>query len=161
MLKDIFIDNNIASKFSNPQDVEYIKITKWLLFFNEKIAKTDKDKNARLVVSKKLLGEYYRSAQNANSNTSIPVIIDKLTREGRLINIKNDEIKAFKKQHYTKATERKLKCNAEDREHLPLVFLSNRKYALSLDENFLYDLLNFPGFAVTAAKRPENLPYAE
>ena len=34
MKKDIFIDNNIASKFSNPQDKEYIKLTQWLLYFD-------------------------------------------------------------------------------------------------------------------------------
>lgn len=30
MKKDIFIDNNIASKFSNPLDPEYKKLIKWL-----------------------------------------------------------------------------------------------------------------------------------
>ena len=38
MKKDIFIDNNIASKFSNPQDPEYIKLTQWLMYFDSKEA---------------------------------------------------------------------------------------------------------------------------
>jgi hypothetical protein len=158
MKKDIFIDNNIASKFSNPQDKEYIKLTKWLVCYDQSDSK-NRDNCAHLVVSKKLLVEYCRSALNATSDTSIPSIVDKLLRENRLIIIKNEEIKAFKTAHYSKTILRKLRCNIEDREHLPLVFLSDRKYALSNDDNFVYDLLNFPGFKALAKKRPEEIPY--
>jgi len=35
----------------------------------------------------------------------------------------------------------------------------DRKYALSLDNNFIHDLKNFPGFVVVTARRPENLSY--
>ena len=158
MKKDLFIDNNIASKFSNPQDKEYIKLTEWLLDFNSNDS-GNKDNYAHLIVSKKLLAEYFRSAQSAKGNTSIPIIVNKLLSEGRLIIITNQQIKDFKNQFYSKAVERKLRSNNEDREHIPLVLLSDRKYALSYDENFIYDIKNFSGFIVKVEKRPENLPY--
>ena len=60
MKKDLFIDNNIAKNFSNPQDEEYIKLTKWLINFDSSDIE-NKDNYAHLVVSKKLLGEYNRT----------------------------------------------------------------------------------------------------
>ena len=160
MKKDIFIDNNIASKFSNPQDKEYIKLTQWLLKFDENDIE-NKDNYAHLVVSKKLLVEYHRSAMTASSDTSIPLIIDKLQRQGRLNNISNQDIRDFQTSHFTKTVKRKLKSNNEDREHIPLVLLSDRKYALTRDDNFKYDLENFSGFTVRVEKKPANLPYDE
>ncbi len=94
MRKDIFIDNNIASKFSNPQDKEYIKLTEWLMFYDQNDS-LNKDNYAHLVVSKKLLVEYSRSSLNAISDTSIPSIVDKLLREDRLIIVSNQQIKDF------------------------------------------------------------------
>ncbi len=159
MKKDIFIDNNIASKFSNPQDKEYIELTKWLLNYDLKDAK-NKNNYAHLVVSNKLLKEYFDSAKNANSNTSIPMIIGILQSQGRLIIVKNQEIKDFKVTYFSKKIIRHLRCNSKDREHLPVVLLSDRKYALTYDDDFSYDLLNFPGFNVKVKKRPEDLPYS-
>lgn len=154
-MKDIFIDNNIAKNFTNPLDPEYKKLIKWLL-------KSEKDKNtdAHLVISQKLLVEYKRSARGAFSATSIPTIIDKLTREGRLIKFEKYEIEEFKREHFTKKVVKKFQSNQEDRELIPVVLLSHRKYALSLDGNFTTDLKNFPKFEVRVEKRPENLPYA-
>ena len=108
MKKDIFIDNNIANKFTNPQDEEYIKLTTWLLHYNSNDI-SNKDNYAHLVVSKKLLGEYYRSNFNSFGGTSIPVIIDKLTRDGRLVQISNEDIKIFQSKFYTKFVLKKLK----------------------------------------------------
>lgn len=158
MKKDIFIDTNIVSKFTNPQDKEYIKLTKWLLNYDLS-DNSKKDDFAHLVVSKKLLGEYLRSSIGTFSDTSIPIIINKLLSEGRLINITNQEIKDFKQIHYTKLIEKKLLSNNEDREHIPLVLLSERKFALSYDDNFIKDIRIFPKFKVTAEKRPEKIPY--
>jgi hypothetical protein len=158
MKKDIFIDNNIASKFSNPQDKEYIKIAKWLLEFGP-YNEIEETQYAYLVVSKKLLQEYYRSSLNSTSGTSIPSIIDKLMRDDRLIVITNTQIKEFKRDYFTKTIARKLRCNSEDRDHIPVALLSDRKFVLSTDDNFIYDLLNFPGFDVQAKKRPEEIPY--
>ena len=78
MLKDIFIDNNIAKNFGNPQDPEYKKLQKWLM-------DNETEPKSYLVVSNKLLAEYYRSVGQSYYQNSIPSIIDKLTREGRLI----------------------------------------------------------------------------
>jgi hypothetical protein len=154
-MKDIFIDNNIASRFTNPLDPEYKKLIKWLMEYDE-----DKpEQNAYLVVSNKLLKEYYASAQHASTATSIPVIIDALTRQGRKITITNEEIKTFKQKHFTKKNEKKMRCNNEDREHMPVVFLSTRKYALAIDDAFVYDLTHFPSFTARVEKRPEDLPY--
>jgi hypothetical protein len=35
----------------------------------------------------------------------------------------------------------------------------DRKYALTLDEKFTEDLLNFPSFAATVGKKPSDIPY--
>lgn len=160
MRKDIFIDNNIASKFSNPQDKEYIKLTEWLLRFDQ-LDTENKDNYAHLVVSQKLLVEYMRSNQNALGGTSIPSIVAELQKQGRLIFKSSAEIKEFKDKNFTKTIEKKLRCNNEDREHIPVVLLSDRKYALSLDGNFSYDLKNFKGFKVLVEKRPQDLNYEE
>lgn len=155
MIKDIFIDNNVTKNFINPMDNEYKKLIQWLNIYNE----NDQLVNAHLVISNKLLGEYLATASHSDSPNNIVAIIDKMTREGRLINITSDQIKGFKKKYYTKKIRRILKCNANDRNHIPLVLLSNRKMALTLDYNFLSDLLNFPGFSVTGARRPQDIAY--
>ena len=158
MKHDIFIDNNIASKFANPADPEYKELIRWLMD-NHKLSEGQDDDRAYLVVSKKLMAEYSRSCRDAAGNTSIPMIISQLTRDGRLELISNQQIKDFKNQFFTKAVEKKLRSNNEDRDHIPAVLLSDRKYALTYDENFTYDLENFPGFTVIVKRRPEELPY--
>ncbi len=155
MKKDIFIDNNIAKNFSNPMDKEYLKLIRWLIKYNPKILLD----NAYLVVSNKLLGEYSRSVSYAAAGTNIWIIIDKLTKEGRLIKIRNADIKDFQLEYFTKKVIKNLRSNKQDRDHIPVVLLSYRKYALSLDDDFIYDLVHFPGFTVRAVKRPEKLPY--
>jgi hypothetical protein len=151
--KDIFIDNNIAKNFGNPQDPEYKKLQKWLM--NNNVT----EPKSYLVVSKKLLAEYYRSVGQSYHENSIPNIINKLTQEGRLITISNEEIKEFKRQHFTNKVKRQFTCNKEDQEHIPVVLLSDRKYVLTLDQNFTDDLLNFPGFSVFVCAKPQDLPY--
>ncbi len=158
MKHDIFIDNNIASKFANPADPEYKALIQWLMD-NHEIAQGAADDRAYLVVSQKLLAEYSRSCRDAAGITSIPMIVNKLTQEGRLVKISNLQIKNFKNQYFTKTVEKKLQSNSEDREHIPTVLLSDRKYALTYDDNFKYDLEHFPGFTVIVEKRPEDLPY--
>lgn len=154
MKKDIFIDTNIASRFTNPMDKEYIKLIEWILKYDK-----DSPNNAYLVVSNKLLAEYNRSIMNSHTNTSLYVIINSLTIQGRLIKITNAQIKEFQRIYFTKKTVKQLRSNSEDKEHIPVVLLSERKFALAIDDNFVYDLKNFPGFIVQAEKRPENLPY--
>lgn len=158
MKRDIFIDNNIASKFSNPADPEYKELIRWLMD-NHEIEKDKEDDRAYLVVSQKLMIEYIRSCRDSSGKTSIPMIINQLTRDGRLERISNQQIKDFKNQYFTKSVEKKLRSNNEDRDHIPAVLLSERKFALTYDDNLAYDLKNFPGFTVIVSKRPEGIPY--
>lgn len=138
-------------------DPEYKKLIGWLMNHDE----SKQPALAHLVVSNKLLNEYYRSARDAQSGTSIPAIVQKLTREGRLVKISNEEIKTFQQQYFTQKIKRKLTSNREDWDHLALVLLSIRKYGLSLDDALVNDLRDFPGFVVWIEKRPEDLPYAD
>lgn len=158
MKRDIFIDNNIASRFANPADFEFKELIRWLMD-NHAIPEGDEDDRAYLVVSNKVLVEYLRSSRDAIGATAIPMIIDKLTSEGRLVRITNQQIKDFKSKYFTKVVERKLTSNNEDREHIPVVLLSDRKYALTNDAKFADDLVNFPGFHVIVSERPELIPY--
>ena len=155
MRKDIFIDNNIGKNFANPLDPEYKNLIQWLMAFNPNNA----GKNAYLMVSNKLIAEYQRTSGSASSLINITVIISKRTQEGRLVKISNEQIKDFKRKYFKKKVVRNFTCNKEDHDHIPVVLLSDRKYALSLDDKFISDLIKFPGFVVLAAERPEKLPY--
>lgn len=155
--KDIFINNNIAKNFSNPLDPEYKKLIKWLMEFSSN--PQNHHNNAYLVVSKKLLAEYYRTMGHAASGNNIAVIINLLNQQGRLIQISNDQIKEFKQKHFIRKIEKCLVSNKEDREHIPVVLLSERRYALTLDEKFTTDLIGFPSFIVTVGKKPTDTPY--
>lgn len=53
----------------------------------------------------------------------------------------------------------KLRSNNEDRNHIPVVCLSERKYALTRDDKFTEDLKNFPGFKVLVCSKPQDMPY--
>lgn len=155
MKKDIFIDNNIAIYFSNPIDPEYLKLLGWLLETRDK----KKQDCAFLAVSKKIIVEYYSSSGYSKSNTSIVVILSELTKQGRINNITSEQIKNFKRQYYKKSLIKKLRCNNKDRNHIPVVLLSDRKFALSKDKNFVYDLRNFPSFKVVVEDSPEKMQY--
>jgi hypothetical protein len=157
MRKDIFIDTNIASRFSNPMDKEYKKLVQWLM--KNDISAPNFEEDAWLVLSKKLENEYNRSNRYPNSLTAIPMIIFKLQREERINFISNSQIKDFKAAHFTKKVERNLLSNEEDREHIPVVLLSDRKMVLTFDENFTKDLRQFSGFEVIIESRPEKLNY--
>ena len=157
MKKDIFIDNNIASRyFSNPVDAEHSKLVDWLRTFNE-----DEETDAYLLISPYLMREYHESNRNATSTTNIVQIIGDLTKQERLVNFTKKEIEAFQNQHYSKKVMKRLLSNNKDRNHIPVVLLSDRKMALSEDDNFLHDLYEFSGFEPVTAKRPENLNYKD
>jgi hypothetical protein len=153
-MKDLFIDNNIAKNFANPVDPNYKELIDWLCYFDKNSAD-----NAFLVVSNKILNEYLSSSINCFKQSSIPIIIDKLTREGRLKKFENSAIRDFQNKHFKKIVVSKLLSNKEDHAHLAIVLMSDRKYALTIDNNLYCDLKNFPGFNVTVEKRPENLDY--
>jgi len=135
-------------------DPEMKKLIAWIMEYEE-----GSHNNAMLVVSDKLLREYIASYQGAYGATSIPTIIGKLTREGRLTKITNADIKGFQNIYITKTVERNLRSNQEDRNYIPVVLLSERKFALTNDRNFTFDLEHFPGFRVLVSSSPENLPY--
>jgi hypothetical protein len=153
-VKDIFIDNNVASRFSRPADEEYKKLLRWLLEYNE-----EPEKDAYLVVSKKLEEEYIGSSQHALSTTSIPYIVEILRRQDRLNFFEKTEIDAFLQTYSTKQVRKKLRGIKKDWNHLAIVMLSDRKMAITIDDDFAYNLYHFPGFTTIVSKRPENLDY--
>ncbi len=155
MKKDIFIDNNIAKNFANPMDPEYKKLISWL-----KIHNNNKNADAYLVISKKLLEEYISTSGQCNASTNICAIVALLHSQGRLDIFTNSQISQFCRTHYKKHVVQNMICSYIDRKyHIPTVLLSERHYALSIDDAFIRDLINFPGFTVVAAKRPEYLNY--
>lgn len=157
MNNDIFIDTNIASRFSNPADPAYINLRNWLVERNAQRPQAE----ARLMVSPKLIAEYTRSNRDHTGQQNIISIIGQLQAQGRLKQISNQQIKDFQQTHFTKAVERKLRSNHEDRQHIPVVLLSDRKFALAIDGNFRLDLSKIPGFSPRVETRPEHLPYRE
>lgn len=139
--KDIFVDSNVAKDFTNPPDENYKKFMAWL-----------KDEGT-LVLNNLLEGEYGRSNQN------LAVLIHFLTIKGRILRIKNKELKAFR---FPKKIEKKLQSNSEDREHLKTILLSHRKIALTIDNAFRNDVNNYPrydGKKAEAVARPERIDY--
>ena len=155
-VKDIFIDNNIAKDFANPPNSNYQDLMDWLIKKHK-----NPENNAFLVLSKKLLNEYYGSMTQVKSAENIIIIVKTLTEEGRIQNFTLPKIKEFKRKHYKKRLETSLdlKRLGKDREHIPIILLSCRKYALILDNKFINAIKNFPKFKATAEKKPENLPY--
>lgn len=151
--KDIFIDTNIVKNFTNPLDPEYKRLIKWLMTSNTE------DNKAYLAVSKKLLAEYGRTMRHAASGSNIAVIVNLLTRQGRLNEISNEKIRDFQQKYFTSKTRRKLTSNSEDRDHIPVVLLSERRYALTFDEKLTGDLGKFSSFIVTVGKKPADIPY--
>jgi hypothetical protein len=157
MKKDIFIDNNITSRyFSTPTDEEYKKLIDWLGTYNE-----DEKNDAYLVVSPYLIREYNESNRNARSETNILNILIKLTKQDRLINFSKKEIEAFQKKYFSNKVLKKLLSNAQDRNHIPIVLMSDRKMALTEDNNFKHDLDQIKEFTTITAKRPEELAYKD
>jgi hypothetical protein len=138
-MRDIFIDANIACKFAKPDKTQQ-ELIDWLLLDN----KSNPSANAHLVVSSYLLREYDRA--NINCSYGIMHIYLTLMRQGRLNLKSKNELDAFKQEYINKRRWTKLQSKANDKEHIPLVFLSKRKYVISDDTNFLNDLINFPRF---------------
>lgn len=139
-MKDLFIDNNFAVKYFKNPSKDIINFIDWLI---DREQLTEK---AHLVISKKLLNEYFSSNQDNKSYASIITIIEKMISSGRVIEITNDQIKNFQQQFFTPKVKKELQSNRKDWNHIPLVLTSCRKIALTLDKKFKIDLLSFPGF---------------
>jgi hypothetical protein len=152
-MKDIFIDNDFATRLSNPIEKEYTELIKWLLNSND----------AYLVIDQKLLKEYADTCGSCNygSNlTNIWIIVSRLQANGRWNRINKKCIESFKSKYFTSSVRKILKSNYNDREwHIPSVFLSDRHLVLSLDNNFKTDLSIFPKFSAISSDTPSNIPY--
>jgi hypothetical protein len=151
-MKDVFVDTNVAKNFTNPMDPAYKEFVRWLHMHNEAFP----ENSAWLAVSNKLIAEYNRSC---GPTSNIIGIIDRMTREGRLNRISNELIKEFQRAYFSRTIEKKLKSNDEDRHHIPVVLLSNRKIAITLDRKLRDDLHNFPGHLAKAVARPDEIDY--
>ena len=158
MKKDIFIDTNIACNFANPMDQNYKDLITWLND-NHEILQGQMDDRAYLVVSKKLLQEYCASFRGSSLVNAMPVLVARLQQSKRLVVITNQQIADFKNAHFKKSIVNRMQSNSEDREHIPVVLLSERKFALTNDGKLAHDLNLFPGFSVTCSNRPEKIPY--
>jgi hypothetical protein len=152
-MKDIFIDNNIAKDFATPINPNYKELIKWLINCN------NNDNDAYLVLSKKLMNEYVASSQRCIKSTAITTIISQLTREGRINSFSNKDIKDFISSFYKAKVVKKLLSNQKDRLHIPIVLLSERQIALTIDANFSTDLINFPKSNVTVSDCPSKINY--
>ncbi|WP_179333159.1 hypothetical protein [Winogradskyella costae] len=152
-MKDIFIDNNIAKDFATPINPDYKELIRWLITYN------NNEDDAYLVLSQKLMNEYIASSQSCFKSTAITLIVDKLTKEGRINSFENKEIKAFISTFYKAKVLKKLLSNHKDRFHIPIVVLSNRQIALTIDANFAHDLVNFPKSNVTVSDCPSKINY--
>jgi len=176
---DIFIDNNIVKNFASAKDFEYIKLIVWLMQLSKYeidcifsklrtenkemlYSLTNKDKKPYLAISKKLHEEYLGGAMQAKSFTAINNLLLRLKSDGNRFN----EIKSVQIQEFINERRKifdNLNYLKKDKEHIPIVLLSDRKYALTYDKDFTDALINFPGYKdmVKVEKRPENLRYDE
>ncbi|MCD8451432.1 hypothetical protein LNI90_04975 [Tenacibaculum dicentrarchi] len=161
-MKDILIDNNVAKNFATPIDQHYKDLIEWINEFDEDLIEAEPNRIfdfAHLVVSQKLLVEYLKSSRDCSKPNAIPSIINRLTREGRLLKKSKVDIEEFKANNFSKKILKGLLSNQEDHCHIVSVLISNRKLCLTYDDNLSKDLNGFPGHHVTVEKRPENLNY--
>jgi hypothetical protein len=157
MKKDIFIDNNIACLFASTTNQHCIELIVWLL--NNDME--NPENNGYLMISDELRKEYFRSNSGCDKKFSIIMVYFQLQKDGRLHGKSKEELAAFKRTNMPKKCWNKLNSKESDREHIPLVFLSDRKLVLSNDTEFLNDLINFPKFGkdVRYSRTPEGLEY--
>lgn len=145
-MDDILVDHTVAKNFCNPVDPHYKTFIKWL------------QERGVLVVTQSLIGEYSASSAASPSTSSMPAIINLLTQKGRLRKFSKEQLDNFR---FTNAVRRRLRSNRKDHVNIKAVMLSTRKFALSHDADFRYDVNNFPRHAARAEIRPQDIPYAE
>lgn len=140
-MNDIFFDTNLAHNLINPTSPEYRDFLNWLY------------KDGALVISNKLEVEYGRGNQN------LIVIIDGLTKNGRINRITNRQLQEY---CIPKRIENRLLSNKADRNNIKCIVLSNRKMGIIADNNLLKDINNYPRLnkiKPTAANRPSEIDY--
>lgn len=145
-MKDLLVDNTVAKNFCNSLDPHYKAFIQWLLLHGVS------------VITQRLIVEYVASCGGSPSNTSIPTIIDHLQRAGRLTHFNSRQLNALR---FPRRVARLLRSNRNDHGSIKAVMLSHRKYALSRDERFCYDVNYYPGCRARAETRSEDLPYAD
>ena len=158
MRKDIFIDAQIANTFAGSNLCQHVKdLIDWLLTIDP----INHDNEAHLVSSQYIRAEYWGGNNHCLKEYSIVSIYTELQKRDR-INFKGkEEIEKFKRENISKKKWGKLKSKENDKNHIPLVFLSDRKMVLSNDNSFIEDLINFPKFGndVKLARTPKDLNY--
>lgn len=146
MIKDIFIDNNVAKNFKNPVDPHYKKLIDWLY------------ETGHLVLSQKLLKEYHDS-NRGNWGQSIITIINRLTKDERLVSISNDQMESLR---FPKRLDEKYQRLNKDYWHIKAILLSNRKVAIIIDSAFREAINAHPkheSIKAFAVSRPEEIDY--
>jgi len=140
---DIFIDNDTVKNLANPVGAAYKQFISWLI------------KEGSLVVSNKIINEYCAGCGGQKS-ANILTIIDIQTKAGRLNKKSNADLKLVR---FPQRLERAFRSNRKDWDHIRLVLLSDRRFAISQDANFCYDLTHYPSGHVTVAKSPAQICY--
>lgn len=152
-MNDIFIDNDfIVLNFHSP-DEDVLKFIQWL--YDEE----GLENKAHLILSQKLYNEYVSSSSPKPAYTNILTICSVMLSQGRLLKVSNEEIRKFKDTHMPNKIHKKLTCNKKDREHIPIILLSNRKMGITNDKALKADLQNFKGFNTFIEDHPKKLNY--
>lgn len=151
-MKDIFIDNCCSPWFNNPLGPDIKKLILWLRNGNSSTPTL----RTTLCVSKKLINEYKASNQGCQVQSSIPILIDLLLREGRLNNIEEKAIQKLKSRAFKNVN---LVSNKKDHHHIALVLLSFRRIALTTDKKLTTDLSKFPKYRIQVEKKIAKLNY--
>jgi len=162
MKKDIFIDADVANKFASTKDEHLLELINWLL---------ESKNQSFLMMSDYLRNDCFKGNNHCSKEFSICTIYFQLQKDDRL-NVKTKkEIKLFQQKFFNKKVWDKLKCTtnkkgdkSNDPEHIALILLSDRRIALTEDENLLNGILDFPmkgigGIKATVAKKPQELNY--
>jgi hypothetical protein len=164
MKKDIFIDANIASKFANTTDEKLLELINWLI---------EKKNESYLMMSDYLRIDMFKGNAHCPKEFSICNVIYKLQRDERLNFKDKNQIKEFQTKNFSGKIWKKLSCKtnkkgdpSNDPHHIALIFLSDRRFAITEDNNLLNDLLTFPmkgiqGKNITAVKKPQDVNYKE
>ena len=141
---DLFVDSNLSGHFAKPVKAEYHELIQWLM------------KEGCLVVCQSLVREYVTAVRGADSDTMLPVIVNRLQRDGRLRRFSKHELQAFR---IPPSVQRRLRSNRADHDLIKIVLLSDRKLGLSKDQNLARDINTLPGHQARVARTPSEINY--
>lgn len=143
MRPDLFIDANVSGHITKPPNDRYRGLIDWL------------SEEGYLVVCRSLLNEYV-DAVRGSSLWTLPAIVDRLTRAGRLVRFGKRDIRSFRiKERLLK----KLLSNRSDHDYIKIVMMSDRNLALSRDNALRRDINDFPRYKARAYKDPGDFDY--